>query len=147
MWCGIVAGPGPEVTKLAEDVFELELDRTGIVHSIDDLGAAILGTTSAVLSGKNLVSFIPPGHHEFFYEGWARVVEGKRSVLFCTCEHSAGHFVPLELRFVGHVEDGDGVFFALRCIDRSFSSEAHSELEAIRESYLLLAETTTDAIV
>ncbi|MDP7269683.1 MAG: PAS domain S-box protein, partial [Pirellulales bacterium] len=91
--------------------------------------------------------FIPPGLHEFFYEGWAQVVEGKRKVLICTCEHTNGFLVPLELQFVERVEEDDGVFFQLRIADRSRSVEVGDELEAVRESYLLLAETTTDAIL
>ena len=133
---------------------EILLDRAGIIRDAGPLVAPIFGTTTAVMGGKNMMSFVPAGMHEMFYEFWMRIVDGKQKILFLSCEHPAGHLVPIVLRLtskaVKQITDrgeGDEILFTMRVVDRSGHSELEAELSHLRESYLLLAETTTDVIL
>ncbi len=151
---------------------KIRLNRAGVIVDITTAAAELFGSTPELMKGRNLMSFVPAAMHEHFYDGWSRILDGKRHTLLLNGLHTGGMIVPMELRkerkqsgsaktnddgtngqavhgeAANGGDSGEGaVALNLLVKDMSHYGAIEEELRALRESYMLLAETTTDVIL
>ena len=123
---------------------QVNLDHSGVIQSVGEYVADILGVKAEDLPGKNFVSYLADFHHDVYQQDWARVISGKAQVLHVNALHADGYVLPIRLTCSSNGAE-DHVILDFE--DLSRSGELQEALAEARDHYMLLSETTTDAIL
>ena len=122
----------------------LEINRHGIIQSVETQLLDLLGYERENILGKNARDFIPVHMLPFINKGWQELLANEEP-LKVNGLHSKGFEIPLHIR-VERGNNGDDTFF-IKIKDVSYRKKIEEELLSSRENYQILAETATDAIV
>ncbi|MAG13070.1 MAG: GGDEF domain-containing protein [Spirochaetales bacterium] len=122
---------------------QIAVNRMCAVLSAHESVSEIFGVPVESLTGKNLMSYIPEHAHDSFQTEWANIVAGISRSVYANVMHLSGYVVPLEV--VARIVSEDVLHLSL--LDLSHRTALQDELNAVRENYMLLSETTTDGIL
>lgn len=127
-------------------IHEALLDDAGNFIAVHDSVAAIFGGLPGSADIKNFITLLPDYLHAEFQDEWNKLVSGQIRIMRVNASHVSGHIVPLEISLIETRQDRPGGY-RIQIRDLSARRKVEDELNAVRENYVLLAETTTDAIL
>ena len=111
-----------------------------------DSVATMLGSSVHALLGRNFATFVPAHQQEAFRQSWRDILTGRSTSVHVVATHETGYLVPLELALHGEA-DGTSTYYVLEVRDLSHRGNLEEELLALKDSYLLLSESTSDAVL
>ncbi|MBN1685622.1 MAG: EAL domain-containing protein [Spirochaetales bacterium] len=121
----------------------LTINNAGTILEADESISGLLGYTGAQLVGSALTSHLTDTCRKPFEHELARIVTGEIQTLHLNTLHAKSFVLPLELTLVQKTED----HFQFDVFDLSRRSDLESELDQVRDHYMLLSESTTDVIL
>ena len=125
------------------DTNQMVVSRTCAIRKAHESVSEIFGVPAETLAGKNLMLFIPEHAHDGFQSEWASIIAGITRSVYVNAMHASEHVVPLEI--VARILSEEALLLTL--LDLSHRAVVSAELNAVRENYTLLSETTTDGIL
>ncbi len=153
----------PDSQKRSENLYTHIVDKTsdGVIH-VDPSGCILavnstfkdlLGYERSEVGGKSFTEFLAPDHRSFFEEAMRQAEGGQatQSVpptksITVTGYHRDGRELSLSISIFKYRKEGKKRFVAIMK-DISHLERLTQELEAVKDSYWALSETSTDAIL
>ena len=131
-------------TKLGEH--EAILDGAAVLLSAHESAEDIFGSVHGSLVSKNFITLLPDYLHDTFLVDWDKLVSGQIRLIRINAMHVSGYVIPLEISIIESQDSLSGKF-RIQIRDLSARRKVEAELNSVKENYVLLAETTTDAIL
>ncbi|RKX76203.1 MAG: hypothetical protein DRP87_12515 [Spirochaetes bacterium] len=129
-----------------------KLDKDGKILYASEVFLNVLGYPPSEVENKNILDFIPGYMQEYFTGHWreaVRFLSGRESgferIIRVNVVHKRGYEIPLRIKISSSHDKED--FFFMTMKDMSCREEIEKELDASRQNYRILAETTSDAII
>ena len=130
--------------KLGEH--EAILDCAAVLHSAHESAEDIFGSVHGSLIKKSFITLLPDYLHDTFLAEWKKLVSGQIRLIRINAMHVSGYVIPLEVSIIESQESPSGQY-RIQIRDLSARRKVEVELNSVKENYVLLAETTTDAIL
>ncbi len=122
---------------------KLTLNDTGTIVDVDATILELSGYSSEELTGKSFGAHLTDTCRNAFPDELQRVLSGEAQTVCVNTIHAKGFVLPLELTLID--KQAGKLFFGV--LDLSHRGDLESELEQMRDHYMLLSETTTDVIL
>ncbi len=139
------------VDKTSDGV--IHVDPAGRILAVNSAFKDLLGYEHSEVGGRSFTEFLAPDHRSLFEEAM-RQSEGSqasrtappRKSITVTGHHRDGRELSLSLSLFKYQKEGEKRFVAI-IRDISHLERLTQELEAVKDSYWALSETSTDAIL